>query len=30
MALHIVTPLIESVPLSAACGREVWLKLENT
>lgn len=28
MALHIETPLIESIPLSQASGREVFLKLE--
>ncbi|MBS0444807.1 MAG: pyridoxal-phosphate dependent enzyme [Proteobacteria bacterium] len=28
MPLHIPTPLIESRPLSASAGREVWLKLE--
>ena len=30
MPLHVVTPLIESVPMSKACGKEVLLKLENT
>ena len=28
MPLHIHTPLIESVPLSRAAGRSIWLKLE--
>jgi L-serine/L-threonine ammonia-lyase len=28
MPLHITTPLIESLPLSAHAGREVWLKME--
>ncbi len=28
MALHIETPLIESVPLERITGRKVWLKLE--
>ncbi|MEI2296575.1 pyridoxal-phosphate dependent enzyme [Ensifer sp. MJa1] len=28
MALHIETPLIESVPLSRASGRSVWLKMD--
>ncbi len=30
MPLHIETPFIESVPLSLASGRQVYLKLENT
>lgn len=29
MPLHITTPLIESLPLSAHAGREVWLKMET-
>ncbi|QDL53015.1 pyridoxal-phosphate dependent enzyme [Rhodoferax aquaticus] len=28
MPLHITTPLIESLPLSAHAGRDVWLKME--
>lgn len=28
-AIHITTPLIDSVPLSRCAGRRVWLKLEN-
>src|SRR5256885_16056137 len=28
MTLHVETPLVESRPLGAASGREVWLKLE--
>lgn len=28
MPLHIATPLLASAALSAAAGREVWLKLE--
>ncbi|HEY9100582.1 pyridoxal-phosphate dependent enzyme [Chitinimonas sp.] len=28
MALHIETPLLESLPLSARLGKEVWLKME--
>ena len=28
MTLHLETPLVESRPLSAAAGRQVWLKLE--
>jgi len=28
MALHVDTPLIESLPLGRAAGREVWLKLD--
>ena len=28
MALHVETPLVESIPLSRASGREVFLKLE--
>jgi L-serine/L-threonine ammonia-lyase len=28
MPLHIPTPLIESLPLSARTGRDVWLKME--
>lgn len=28
MPLHITTPLIESLPLSARTGRDVWLKME--
>src|SRR5690349_15566703 len=27
-ALHVQTPLVESLPLSRAAGRRVWLKLE--
>ena len=30
MALHVQTPLIESVPMGKACGKKVYLKLENT
>ena len=29
MALHVVTPLVESAPLSRAFGGPVWLKLES-
>jgi L-serine/L-threonine ammonia-lyase len=29
MALHIHTPLIESLPLSERTGRRIWLKMEN-
>ena len=29
MALHVDTPLIESLPLGRAAGREVWLKLDS-
>ena len=28
MPLHVVTPLVESRPLSVACGRSIWLKLD--
>jgi L-serine/L-threonine ammonia-lyase len=28
MPLHVATPLLRSTPLSAAAGREVWLKVE--
>src|SRR5512136_2544023 len=28
-ALHIRTPLIESLPLSRRWGKQVWLKMEN-
>lgn len=28
-ALHVATPLVESLPLSRAAGRRVWLKLES-